>query len=389
MASLWKLARCAAVLAVSLSFAVVARGDRHAEAQEISEPDTDPVVGPAHSKLERLFPHARGVFLAQVDSIRRRDASASDGLITDERQFHVLAQSGVVPNALVWVLGGGFIKRDYNKPLPKAVSYDRLKARPLDFVTGRAYWFVTADRADGEFYPLGIMGYWPADSLGPPDVLHQAVATDAYRWQIALWLPDQNTSVGWLGDPADTSLSFRVWSDTTLLWEQRASGTPYQYFDPITLARAGSLGTYRPPFVEADSVMLVITRVRQDLLTRNEYGIREGAWGVVTIYREYSGTRLAVAIEADKPGGEEIERLYREYDPGTGRLVYERVQDTNGSGLKPVGLPPGTWRRKVERWIDPSSGRVQREVVSADAGGWKVVDHDIGIAASPVGCSSR
>jgi hypothetical protein len=40
----------------------------------------------------------------------------------------------------------------------------------------------------------------------------------------------------------------------------------------------------------------------------------------------------------------------------------------------------GTFRRKVESWMDPLTGQVDRGLVSVDAGGWKVVDHDLGIA---------
>jgi hypothetical protein len=351
-----------------------------------------PVVGTAAKSLERLLPNARGIFLAEAETVVTRHGM--DSGTWRELRLRVLSSSGVTFDRIVWVLALGNVKMGTEARVWREINppEKRLKITADDFVVGRRYWFATADPSESRFYPQGVMNFWAADSVGVPAMLSEAIETDAYRWRPELRFPELGLTMGWLHESADSIMRLRIWKDGNLLWESSVRGVPgdvayhraYAYGPQIV-----EVGNTRPPSVEADSMILGKIRVRARLSAGNEYGVRPGIWQVITIYAGYTGRRLAASVMSDQSGGDELERVYVAYDPFSGQRIYERIQDTAGSGLKVDGFPAGTWRRKVERWIDPRTGHVDRELISLDAGGWKPVEHDVGLGASPVGCSSR
>lgn len=341
-----------------------------------------PVVGPAADSLERLLPHARGVFLAVPETVVYYGGGSTDIGRSQTVRLRVLSRSGVATDAIGTIVGIGNVKDPASVLKWINPPERRLKITVEGLRLGRRYWFATADPSDYRFYPQGIMNYWPADSAGVPPSILQAVETNAYRWQPELRFPDLGVSFGYLVR-GDSTIALRVWKDRDMLWEHTVPGSALG----AVLHRAYAFGWKRPTSVEADSVILASVAVRVQLRSGNEFGVRPGTWRVETIYRGYTGQRLAVSISIDDPQ-ERNERVYRSYDPKTGAVEYERFTDILVGRPQAPGIPDRASRRKVERWMDPATGQVVRELVFAHTNDWHAVDHDLGIAAGPVGFSS-
>jgi hypothetical protein len=173
----------AVTLSVLLGLSTTASGSSPDVVQDSSQDSFGVVSGPASDSVQALFPHARGVFLAEVASVEHSGRPGSDLGMSEGIRLRVISSTGVAPDGLWWVVALGNIPlknhervwRYYNPPERK------LRITSQDFTVGRRYWFVTADPSERNFYPQGIMRYWPADSTVVPATIPRAVKTDAYR----------------------------------------------------------------------------------------------------------------------------------------------------------------------------------------------------------------
>lgn len=261
--------------------------------------------------------------------------------------------------------------------------------RPGDLRIGTQYWFVTACEAEGQIYPQFILRYWPADSVGLPAIVPQAVAQDAYRWHPEFHR-EADLTIGWQDAPRDTTSLVRAWRDHRLLWETKTNGgLTHRLVDAWSLSRVGQLGYLRPPG-PPDTEFVLLAETRNTLPVPNEFGLGAGPWRIQTLFDALTGRRVAARVRADIDPN--VERVYRAYDPISGRARYERIQDFLAHGGKPVGVGADSWLRRIERDMDPKSGRILNESVRAYDDGfhapgisdhWRPVEHDPGLAAGP------
>jgi hypothetical protein len=345
-----------------------------------------PIQGTHAARLDSLFPHARGVFLAEVTSITERDERPGDGDLYDRVDLRILHATG---SALGWLQivkasGGLMVFHDSSAARPPPPPHFTIA--PGELKAGRRYWFVTApSRVEG--YPRGVAHYWPADSAGVPLVIERALEQDAYRWHPDFW-PDPGITVGWVDEPGDSISRVRSWAGSRLLWERRLPRLIHDDYAAWYVHSGSELGEFRPPGLP-DSAHVLMTEVRAHLGSNNRFGLPAGSWRIHHVLDLWTGRIVSSRVRVDQTP--DVERVFQAYDSRTDRVTYERIQDFLRAGGASVGAED-PWLRRIERWFDLGTGRLTREEVSRFAqvreglgsrSAWLKVDHDKGLAAGP------
>jgi hypothetical protein len=342
------------------------------------------------ARLDSLIPGASGVFLAEVSRIVERDERPVDGDLYQDVSLISIRASGATRGSLVLIRAtGGYDPIMLMEPKPKrpARPEPRFSLKPDAFQAGRRYWFATASDLDPR-YPQSVAGCWPADDNEITRLLARAVEQDAYAWHPEIWPSGYVT--GWFDALDRSSSSVRVWVGGRLLWGKRLDGLlTRNLVEAWHVYRGKELGGLSPPGL-ADTANVLMAEVRTRLDSTNAFGLPGRTWRIQHLLDIRSGNVVASRVRVDQTSS--IERVYQAYDRD-GKLVYERVQDRLGTGGAAVGAEQEAWLRRVERWLEPRTGRVVREEVRRFATiptfygsttDWVLVDRERGLAAGPL-----
>jgi hypothetical protein len=354
--------------------------------------DLGPVVGSVAARLDSLFPHASGVFLAEVTEISRHDERPTDGNLYDSIGLKFVRGTGrSLPSLYLVVARGGFSYDDLlmlsGMPVPKRPP-PIYTLPPGRLRVGEQYWFVTAPEHEWESFPESVMGCWNADSaeaIAP--LLEQAAATDAYCWHPD-WSAEEKLTMGWRIEPSDSTSWIRMWRGKRMIWERHLPGLLNRDgYGAWAIRRGHDLGRYlRPPGLHNGVAALIEARVM--LGPHNVYAIPPALWRIQFVLDATSGRTLGERMS--RSDGGDVEVRYVAYDRALGTKRYERFQDRVPSGGHGVGARDESWLRRVECWLEPRNGRLLHARVSRwDAEDtWVPINYRLGMAAGPPGMSA-
>ena len=346
-----------------------------------------PVLGTLATKLDSLIPGASGVFLAEVAGITERDQRSHDGDLFQEVTLRATRASGLTRKTLRLVRAYGGLSYGMFFPpesLPPPPPKPRFSLKPDTLELGHRYWFATGSNFDIR-YPQHIAGFWPVENAQIGEILERAVEQDAYAWHPETWPSGYLT--GWFDDSLRSSSILRVWLPGRLLWEKRLEGLLTHSIINWYVHRGDELAFMRPPLLP-DTAMVLWAEVRAVLVPQNSFGVPAGSYRIQHLMSMSSGRLVASRVRVDQDS--DFECVYQSYDR-KGRLEYERIQDYIKQGGRSFGGSEEAWIRRVDRWLNPRTGKPVREEVRRHAaptsdGGepWVLVDLKRGIAAGPL-----
>jgi hypothetical protein len=264
--------------------------------------------------------------------------------------------------------------------IPPAVL---MSPRPEQFQVGHRYWIAPIGNA------LEQVLFWPDDSSAVARVLDEGVEQNAYAWRPKSWKTSYITGVFDETDPPGSRI--RLWRFGNLRWERHFEGALLYWY--LQEAENQITPQYWPGVERAGLILQI--EVRAHLDSANVYGAPARTWIIDHMLQPDSGRLLASRLRMDSSS--DAECFYERYDK-QGRVVYQRIHDALPSGGKAVGSKSEAWVRRVERWLDPKTGRIKRTVVRRPVEkkgsegpyvNYVRVDRERGLAAGPVGLSGR